>query len=411
VNRDEIIKKSDEELAEIYAGIDAISLFNTRKVLDSFRSHRVSEAMFAPSTGYGYGDTGRDTLDLIYADVFGTEKAFVRHNIVNGTHALTIALFGLLRPGDTLLSVTGKPYDTLDEVIGLSGKAGAGSLRDFGVAYRQTEMADIESGAFIAAVDTSTKAVFIQRSKGYMNRRTLSAREINDIVKRVKSVSDAYVIVDNCYGEFVETEEPSAADLIVGSLIKNPGGGVAESGAYVAGTAEAVELASYRLTTPGIGLEVGASLGHNKEIFKGLFLAPHVVAQAVKTAVFAAYVFGALGYEVEPRWNDFRGDIIQTIKFGDPTKLISFIRSIQKYSAVDSHVVPEPWDMPGYADKVIMASGSFTQGSSIELSADAPIRPPFTAFLQGALTYEAGRMAIAEAMDAGDAGDAGMRSL
>lgn len=370
-----------------FRSVDMVSYKNTEKVMKAFHEHKVSEMMFIPSSGYGYDDRGRDTLDRIYADVFGTESAFVRHNIVSGTHALTIALFGLLRTGDTMLSITGKPYDTLDDVIYGTG----GSLREFGIKYKQTEL-DCD---FINELD-DVKVVFIQRSKGYMNRRTLSVAEINDLIKTVKSHCNAFVIVDNCYGEFVEKTEPNA-DLIVGSLIKNPGGGIAESGGYIAGTAEAVELAGYRLTSPGIGLECGASLGHTKDMYKGLFFAPHTVSQALKTAMFASYIFEQLGFEVEPRYDDFRSDIIQAVKLLTPEKLCSFCKGIQMGSPVDSFVTPEPWDMPGYNNQVIMAAGTFTQGASIELSADGPMREPFTAFFQGGLTYESGKIGILSA--------------
>ncbi|MCL2518682.1 MAG: methionine gamma-lyase family protein [Oscillospiraceae bacterium] len=368
--------------------IDEVAYKNTEKVLNAFREMRVSDAMFMATSGYGYDDKGRDTLDQIYAQVFNAEAAFARHNIVSGTHALTIALFGLLRPGDVLLSITGKPYDTLDEVIGGSD----GSLKDFGIDYRQVELGEDYK------IDEKVKVVFIQRSKGYTNRRTLPVDEINDMIKYIRSVSNAYIIVDNCYGEFAEETEP-CADLLVGSLIKNPGGGIAESGGYLAGTKRAVELASYRYTSAGIGLECGASLGQNKSMYKGLFFAPHVVAQAKKTAMFAAYVFEKLGFEVEPKWDGFRGDIIQAVKLNAPEYLCAFCRGIQKGSPVDSFVTPEPWEMPGYSDKVIMAAGTFTQGSSIELSADGPMRPPYTVYFQGGLTYESGKIGILSAAE------------
>lgn len=384
-----IAKEAESVLTDRFRLIDDISYDNSVKVLKAFHEFKVSDAMFMPTSGYGYDDKGRDTLDKIYARIFNTEAAFVRHNIVSGTHALTIALFGLLRPNDTLLSVTGKPYDTLDDVIGISKSNDEGSLRDFGIKYIQSEMDE----DFMVKLDKSVKVVFIQRSKGYLNRRTLTVNEINDLIDTIKSKSDAYVIVDNCYGEFAETTEPQA-DLIVGSLIKNPGGGIAESGGYLAGTAKAIELAGNRFTSPGIGLETGASLGHGKEMYKGLFFAPHVVAQAVKTAVFASYVFERLEFEVEPKYNDFRSDIIQTVIFNDPDYLKAFCKGIQKGAPIDSFVTPEPWEMPGYTDQVIMAAGAFTQGASIELSADGPMRPPYTAFFQGGLTYESGKFGI-----------------
>ena len=407
------ISKKIEELAfnaEIalephFRRIDAISFENTKKIMNAFRNHRVSEAMFAPTSGYGYDDKGRDTLDAIWAEVMGAEAAFVRHSIANGTHALTIGLFGLLRPNDILFSIAGKPYDTLDEVIGNVGEGGRGSLRDFGVDYRQADL--LADGSFdterIAEVIKNEgeriKVIFIQRSKGYLNRKTLSVDDIGRIISFVKPLCPhAYVVVDNCYGEFTETREPCAvgADLIIGSLIKNPGGGMAESGGYIAGSARAVELASYRLTSVGCGLEVGATLGQTKSMYKGLFYAPHTTAQAIKTAHLAAYIFGedGLGFEVEPHWSEQRYDIIQAVITHSPEALCAICRGIQAGSPVDSYVTPEPWAMPGYTDEVIMAAGAFTQGSSIELSADGPMREPYIAYLQGGLTYESGRIGI-----------------
>lgn len=407
---DKIIKltaEAERELRPQFDEFDRIAYVNTARVLEAFSAHRVSEAMFAPSTGYGYGDIGRDALDAIYADVFGAEAAFVRHNIVNGTQAIAIGLFGLLRPGDVMLSVTGKPYDTLNEVIGANIKNGDGSLADFGIKYDDVDLlpgggidyAGIEKK--IAEYGDSIKVIFIQRSKGYMNRPTLAASEIGEIIKFVKARCRAYVAVDNCYGEFCDEAEPTTygADLIMGSLIKNPGGGMAECGGYIAGTKRAVELASYRQTTVGIGTECGATIGQNRNMFKGFFYAPHTVAQAKKTAALAAYIFDKLGYPVEPAWSDERHDIIQTVRLGTPEGLCAFCRGIQSGSPVDAYVTPEPWDMPGYADKVIMAAGTFVSGASIELSADGPLRPPYTAFFQGGLTYESGKYAIMTAAD------------
>ncbi len=391
-------REEEAKLVSQFARIDEIAQINTERVLDSFASHRVSEAMFAASSGYGYDDRGREVLDEIYADVFGCERAFVRHSIANGTHALALGLFGLLRPGDVMLSITGKPYDTLEDVIGMHGAKGDGSLADFGVAYREINLLDgsTEADLIDALQDKAIKVVFIQRSKGYLNRRTLSPDEISAWTELVHTHSDAFVVVDNCYGEFTDVKEPKA-DLLIGSLIKNPGGGMAESGGYIAGTAKAVELVSYRFTCPGIGLEVGATLGQNKNMFKGFFYAPHTVAQAIKTAVFAAAIFSSLGYAVEPKAADTRYDIIQIIQCQTPEKLCAFCRGIQSASPVDAYVTPEPWAMPGYADPVIMAAGAFTQGSSIELSADGPMRAPYTAYLQGGLTYESGRLGILRA--------------
>ncbi len=391
--------EAEAALAPAFANLERVAFSCTKKVLDAFREHRVAVAHFDGTTGYGYDDLGRETLDKIYADVLGTEAAFVRHNIVNGTHALALGLFGLLRPGDTLLSITGRPYDTLEGVIGIGGKeAGNGTLADYGVAYKECDLLHgttmEELGEMLT--DTTIKVVYIQRSKGYLDRPTLMVAQIDEVVDFVHARSNAFVFVDNCYGEFTEEREPRA-DLLVGSLIKNPGGGMAESGAYLAGTARAVELASYRFTCPGIGLECGATLGQNKNMYKGLFFAPHVVMQAIKTAMFAAYIFERLGYEVEPSWQTPRADIIQAVKLGSREKLCAFCRGIQAASPVDAYVTPEPWAMPGYSDEVIMAAGTFTQGASIELSADGPIRPPYTAFFQGGLTYESGKLGILSA--------------
>ena len=345
----DIAKKAETDLAEVFSQIDDIAYKNTSKVLDSFRKHRISEAMLYGSTGYGYGDAGRDALDLVYADVFGAEAAFVRHNIVNGTQAIAIGLYGLLRPGDVMLSITGRPYDTLSDVIGDKTKNGDGSLYDFGVTYDDVALKDgrpdYETIAEkIEKWGDKLKLVYIQRSKGYETRPTFSSKEIGEMISFVKARTGAYVAVDNCYGEFCDTEEPTAygADLIMGSLIKNPGGGLAESGGYIAGTKRAVELASYRLTTVGIGCEAGATVGQLRNMFKGFFFAPHVVAQAVKTAVFAAYVYESLGFEVFPNWREARHDIVQTVKCGSPEKLIAFCRGIQAASPIDSFVAPEP---------------------------------------------------------------------
>ena len=406
----ELAREAEIALAPIFARVDEISFENTKKIMDAFREHRVSEPLFAATSGYGYDDRGREVLDRVWADVMGAEAAFVRHSIANGTHALTIGLFGLLRPGDILFSIAGKPYDTLDEVIGNVGKAGDGSLRDFGVEYRQADL--FADGSFdrerIAEVlkneGERVKVIFIQRSKGYLNRKTLSIDDIGEIISFVRPLCpDAYVVVDNCYGEFTETREPTAvgADMIIGSLIKNPGGGMAESGGYIAGSARAVELASYRLTSVGCGLEVGATLGQNKNMYKGLFYAPHTTAEAIKTAHLAAYIFGkrGLGFDVEPEWDAPRYDIIQSVITHSPEGLCAICRGIQAGSPIDSFVTPEPWEMPGYTDKVIMAAGAFTQGSSIELSCDGPLREPYTAYLQGGLTYESGKIGVLSAAE------------
>lgn len=401
-------RRAECELSSVFEKIDEISYVNTERVLNVFAEERVSEAMFAPSTGYGYGDMGRDAIDRIAAKIFGADAGFMRPAIICGTHALTIGLFGLLRPGDVLLSVTGAPYDTLAEVIGTAGKSGDGSLADFGVRYEEVPLSDgdVDLASVKEAVlrlKESLKVVFIQRSKGYLNRKTLTVGEIGNIARLAKEWAgkDIYVVVDNCYGEFTEVCEPTScgADLIIGSLIKNPGGGLADIGGYIVGTPRAVELCGYRLCSPGIGLEAGASIGQNRNMLRGLFMAPHTVAQALKTAHFAAYVFDALGYKVSPGAFETRSDIIQTVSLGTPEGLVGFCRGIQSASPVDSYVSPEPWAMPGYSDPVVMAAGAFVGGSSIELSADGPLRPPYTAFLQGGLTFESGKLGILAAAE------------
>lgn len=403
----DLASEAESALSAQFKHIEDVAFFNTQKVMDAFRTHRVSDSCFQSTSGYGYDDRGREVLEEVWADVMGAEAAVVRQTIISGTHALSIGLFGILRPGDVMYSVAGKPYDTLEEVIGISGTPGNGSLRDFGVDYEQTDLnpdgsfnfAEIEDK--LRALGTRAKMVFVQRSKGYLNRKTLSVDEIGELVRFVKGISpQTYVVVDNCYGEFVETREPCAvgADLVIGSLIKNPGGGMAETGGYLAGTRRAVELASYRMTSVGIGAEAGATLGQNKSMFKGLFFAPHTTAQALKTAHLAAYMFEKLGYVVEPRWDEERHDIIQSVIMGTEEGLCAFCRGIQAGSPVDAFVTPEPWAMPGYGDRVIMAAGAFVQGSSIELSADGPLRAPYTAFFQGGLTYESGRIGIMSAV-------------
>ncbi len=387
------------DLAEQFAHIDAVSAENTRRVLEAFQDHRVAEAYFSGTTGYGYDDLGRDKLDEIYAQIFGTEAALVRIQFVNGTHAIACALFGALKAGDVLLSAVGAPYDTLLGAIGVADK-GHGSLKDYGVEYRQVELLDNNpdlEGMAAAAADPAVKVVLIQRSKGYSTRASLSVDEIGEMVRVIKSANpNAAVIVDNCYGEFVETIEPThvGADLVVGSLIKNPGGGLAPTGGYLAGRRDLVEGAAMRLTVPGIGGECGCTLGQNRLLYQGLFMAPHTVAQAVKTAVFAARVMELLGYEAQPKSTDLRHDIIQMLHMKAPEPLKRFCKGIQMGAPVDSFVTPEPWDMPGYDSPVIMAAGSFVQGASIELSADAPMRPPYTVYLQGGLTFESGKLGI-----------------
>ena len=389
--------QAQADLAEQFARIDAIAEENTQKVLAAFQKHRVAEAHFAGTTGYGYDDLGRDTLDLIFADLFHTEDALVRVQFVNGTHAISCALFGALKPGDILVSAVGAPYDTMLGVIGVVDK-GPGSLKSYGIEYGQVDLVDNAPdpvGLAEAVKDPRVKAVLIQRSRGYATRASLSVAEIGALAKVVKDNNPgAAVLVDNCYGEFVETMEPTqvGADLVVGSLIKNPGGGIAPTGGYIAGRKDLVELCSYRLTTPGTGREIGATLGQNRELFMGAFHAPHVTGEALKTAVFTSALYETFGYEVTPRWDEPRADIIQVVKLENPASLIAFCQGVQKGAPVDAFVVPEPWDMPGYDSQVIMAAGAFTLGASIELSADAPLREPYAAWMQGALNFHSGKL-------------------
>ena len=401
----QLAAQAEGELKDSFARIDAVAEANTHKVLAAFRKHRVAEAYFAGTTGYGYDDLGRDKLDLIYADLFGTEDALVRIGFVNGTHAITTALFSILRPGDVLVSAVGAPYDTLLGVIGVADK-GPGSLKDFGVGYCQVELTaedtpDLEALAR-AVREPNVKAVLIQRSKGYSTRASLSVDEIGEMCAVIRANNEnAAILVDNCYGEFVEEKEPThvGADLVVGSLIKNPGGGLAPTGGYLAGRRDLIEGAAMRLTCPGIGKECGSTLGNNRLLYQGLFMAPHTVAQAVKTAVFGAKIMELLGFETEPRSNAVRHDIIQMIHLGDPEKVKRFCKGIQSGAPVDSYVTPEPWDMPGYDCQVIMAAGAFVQGATTELSADAPMREPYTVYLQGGLTYESGKAGIMLAVE------------
>ena len=393
--------EAEEAVRGQFRRIDDIAQLNQMRVMKAFADNRVSEAHFVPTTGYGYDDLGRDTLDAVYAQVFGCEDALVRHNFISGTHTISTALFGVLRPGDKLLAVTGKPYDTLEEVIGIAGRPGDGSLRDFGVAYQEIPLAADGEPDWERIRETLSKetirAALIQRSKGYGWRPTYSAEKIGKLTAFIKEISPKTVcIVDNCYGEFVDPQEPTAlgADLAAGSLIKNPGGGLAPTGGYIAGRRELVELCAYRLTSVGIGKECGASLGFNRSLYQGLFMAPHIVAQSIKAAVLCAKVYENLGFSVEPKAEEVRHDIIQSIRFEDPQKLIAFCQGIQRGAPVDSFVTPEPWDMPGYQDQVIMAAGAFVQGASIEFSADGPIKPPYTAYMQGGLTYESAKLGI-----------------
>lgn len=391
-------RKIEDSLADRFAAIDATAEYNQMKVIRAMQKNRVSDVHFSGTTGYGYNDLGRETLEKVYADVFHTEDALVRPQIVCGTHALYTALAGNLRPRDELLSPVGKPYDTLEEVIGI--RPSNGSLREYGITYRQVEL--LSDGSFDyegirSAVNERTKLVTIQRSKGYATRPTLSVKQIGELIAFVKSVKpDVICMVDNCYGEFVERIEPSdvGADMVVGSLIKNPGGGLAPIGGYIAGTKKCIENAAYRLGSPGLGREVGASLGVNQSFFQGLFLAPSVVAGALKGAVFAANVYEKLGFSVVPGGSEERHDIIQAVTFGSPDGVIAFCQGIQAAAPVDSFVTPEPWDMPGYDSPVIMAAGAFVQGSSIELSADGPIKPPYSVFFQGGLTWYHAKLGV-----------------
>lgn len=390
-----------ESLKERFERIDENAEFNQLKVLNVFRQCRVSEACLLGTTGYGYNDIGRDTLEDVYAHIFGTEAALVRPQITCGTHALALALMSNLRPGDELLSPVGKPYDTLEEVIGI--REGNGSLAEYGITYKQVDLLEDSSfdyDGIRAAISDTTKLVTIQRSKGYQTRKTLSVKQIGELISFIRSIkSDVICMVDNCYGEFVERIEPSdvGADMVVGSLIKNPGGGLAPIGGYIAGKKECVEKAAYRLTSPGLGKEVGASLGVLKDLYQGLFLAPTVVANALKTAIFAANLFESKGFAVIPDSKESRHDIIQAITLKTPEAVCAFCEGIQAAAPVDSFVTPEPWDMPGYDAKVIMAAGAFVSGSSIELSADGPIKPPYAVYFQGGLTWPHGKAGILKA--------------
>lgn len=395
-------EQTERELKERFDAIDQTAEYNQLKVIKAMQEARVSDAHFSGTTGYGYNDLGRDTLEEVYARAFHGEDALVRQQLISGTHALTIALSGNLRPGDELLSPVGKPYDTLDEVIGI--RDCTGSLKEYGVTYRQVDL--LENGDFDyenirKAINEKTRLVEIQRSKGYATRPTLSVRRIGELIAFIKGIKpDVICMVDNCYGEFVETIEPTdvGADMIVGSLIKNPGGGLAPIGGYIVGTKECVERAAYRLTAPGLGKEVGASLGVSQSLYQGLFLSPTVVAGALKGAIFAANLYEKLGFSVVPNGTESRHDIIQAITFGTPEGVIRFCEGIQAAAPVDSYVRPEPWAMPGYDSDVIMAAGAFIQGSSIELSADGPIKPPYAVYFQGGLTWYHAKLGILKSL-------------
>ena len=395
-------EKLHNELKERFALFDEIAEYNQMKVLLAMQKNRVSEECFQSSTGYGYNDYGRETLEKVYADTFHTEACLVRPQIACGTHALAIALFGNLRPGDEILSPVGKPYDTLEEVIGI--RPSRGSLAEYGVSYRQVELlpdGTFDYPAIQKAISNKTRLVEIQRSRGYLTRPSFSVAQIGELISFIKKIKpDVICMVDNCYGEFVDTVEPSdaGADMIVGSLIKNPGGGLAPIGGYIAGTKECVENAATRMTCPGLGSEVGATLGVNRSFYQGFFLAPMITKGALKGAVFAAAAFEKLGFPVTPAGNEPRNDIIQAITLGSPERVSAFCRGIQHAAPVDSHVDPEPWDMPGYDSPVIMAAGAFIQGSSIELSADGPVKPPYNVYYQGGLTYEHAKTGVMKAL-------------
>ncbi|MBE2975229.1 methionine gamma-lyase family protein [Priestia megaterium] len=400
----ELAEKVEKQIKPVHEKIDERIEANQFRVLQSFQQNRVSDSHFNPTTGYGYDDLGRDTLEKVYADVFGTEACLVRPQIISGTHAIGISLFGVLRPGDELLYITGKPYDTLEEIVGIRG-SGVGSLKEYNISYKSVDLTgqgQVDFEEVKASIHEHTKMIGIQRSKGYGIRPSFTVAQIKEMISFVKSIKpDVVVFVDNCYGEFVETIEPThvGADLMAGSLIKNPGGGLAKIGGYIAGRKELVEACSYRMTTPGIGAEAGATLYSLQEMYQGFFLAPHVVGQALKGAVFSSAMFEELGMQSEPKWNSERTDLIQSVQFDDRDKMVSFCQAIQFASPINSHVTAYPAYMPGYEDDVIMAAGTFIQGASLELTADGPIRPPYVAYVQGGLTYAHVKVAICMAVD------------
>lgn len=397
----DLSEKVQKEIEPVLKKIDEICSYNSLKVLEAFQKNRLCEAHFNSTTGYGYGDIGREAIEKIYSDIMGAEDSLVRSQFISGSHALTVTLFALLRPGDTLLSISGKPYDTLEEVIGI--KENASSLKSFNVNYEQIDLIndDFNYEEIEQTLKTKKiKVIEIQRSKGYSTRKSITIEKLEKVIRFIKNIDkDVIVMIDNCYCEFVEKKTPLmvGADIIVGSLIKNLGGGIAPNGAYICGRKDLIDLCGERLTLPGEGREVGPTLGINKSILQGLFFAPSVVASSLKTAVFASLLLEKMGYKVEPKYNDLRADIVQNIEFGNADDLIKFCQGIQQGSPVDSFAIPEPWDMPGYVDKVIMAAGAFTQGSSIELSCDGPIRSPYIAYLQGGLTFDYGKLGVMKA--------------
>lgn len=398
----EYASKIEDEIKDKFKAIDDIAEYNQMKVIKAMQNHKISEAHFNPTTGYGYNDIGRDALEKVYADVFKTEDALVRPQITCGTHALTIALTANLYPGDKMLYISGKPYDTLDEVIGI--RDSVSSLKEYGVKYGEVELdaeGNFDLDGIKKAITDEVKLIGIQRSKGYATRPSLTVEQIAEVIKFIKNIRDDIIImVDNCYGEFVEYNEPSefGADMVVGSLIKNPGGGLAPIGGYICGTKECIEKCAYRLTSPGLGKEVGANLGVIHLFYQGLFMAPTVTAASLKGSIFASTVFEKLGFNVIPKADSKRTDIIQAVEFGDPECVKAFCKGIQSAAAVDSHLTPEPWDMPGYDAPVIMAAGAFIQGSSIELSADGPMKPPYAVYFQGGLTYQHAKLGILKAL-------------
>ena len=399
---EKLSKEVEEEIKDVFKGIEQNCIKNSIRVLNAFQNNNISDMHFNSTTGYGYGDIGRDTIEKIFAEVLGAEDALVRNQFISGTHAITVTLFGLLRPGDTLLSICGKPYDTLDSIIGI--EENPSSLKSYNINYEQIDLVndDFDIDKIVQRVSKKDiKLIEIQRSRGYATRKSLTIDKIENVIKEIREVNQEVIImVDNCYGEFVDEKEPLScgADIIVGSLIKNLGGGMAPNGAYIAGRKDLVELCSERLTSPGQGKEVGPSLGINKNFLQGIYMAPKVVESSLKTAIIASKILEKLGYKVQPTFDEKRSDIVQTIEFGNEEDLIKYVQGIQAGSAIDSMSVPMPWDMPGYTDKVIMAAGAFTMGSSIELSCDAPIRPPYIAFQQGGLTYEYGKLGVLRAV-------------
>ena len=398
----DLMQKTEKQVEDIFKQIDEMELTNTERVLKAFSNHKISEAHLNGTTGYGYGDVGREAIESMFCELFGTEEALVRTQFISGTHTISTTLFGILRPGDTVLSINGKPYDTLDEVIGI--RENPSSLKAFGVKYEQI---DLKDGLFDVeaikerASKKDIKMIIVQRSRGYAFRKAFTIEELEEVFSAIREVnSEVIIMVDNCYGEFVDIKEPThvGADIAVGSLIKNIGAGIAPTGGYIVGKKHLIDLISDRYSAPGLGKEGGATFGLNRQVLQGLFMAPHTVCQALKIDVFASALLEQLGYETYPKYDEKRSDIVQMIKFNDADKLIKFCQAIQANSPIDSHVVPEPWDMPGYEDKVIMASGAFTAGSSIEISCDGPIRPPYIAYLQGGLTYASGKIAVINAV-------------